>query len=133
MSGDQFASVVHKMLRNVNTAVSIPLVVSHAAKGDYGPLKDAGSGELDFGDLNLMGASIWCNEPWVGLAAKGPWGTDFDSYPTAYIAEFRQECSSVQRRAEPRSLWTSLCPAACRWSRSLAEPTRKIPSRTSQT
>ena len=26
----------------------------------------------------------------------------------------------------------SLCPAACRWSRSLAEPTRKIPSRISQ-
>lgn len=106
MSGDQFASVVHEMLRNVNTAVSIPLVVSHAAMGDYGPLKHAGSGDLDIGDLNLMGASIWCNEPWVGLDAKGPWGTDFDSYTTAYIAEFRHECSSVQRRAEPRSLWT---------------------------
>ena len=106
MSGDQFASVVHEMLRNVNTAVSIPLVVSHAAMGDYGPLEHAGSGDLDIGDLNLMGASIWCNEPWVGLDAEGPWGTDFDSYTTAYIAEFRQECSSVQRRAEPRSLWT---------------------------
>ena len=105
MSGDQFASVVHKMLRNVNTAVSIPLVVSRAAKGDYEPLRRAGSGELDFGDLNLMGASIWCNEPWVGLAAKGPWGTDFDSFTTAYIAEFRRKCSSVRRRAEPRSLW----------------------------
>ena len=105
LTGDQFASVVHKMLRNVNTAVSIPLVVSRAAKGDYGPLEHAGSGELDFGDLNLMGASIWCNEPWVGLAAKGPWGTDFDSFTTAYIAEFRRKCSSVLRRAEPRSLW----------------------------
>ena len=52
-----------------------------------------------------MGASIWCNEPWVGLDAKGPWGTDFDSYTTAYIADFRQKCSSVPKRAEPRSLW----------------------------
>jgi pimeloyl-ACP methyl ester carboxylesterase len=106
MSGDQFASVVHKMLRNVNAAVSIPLVVSRAAKGDYKPLGHAGPGELDFGELNLMGASIWCNEPWVGLEAKGPWGTDFDSYTAAKIAEFRQECSSVPKRTEPRSLWT---------------------------
>ena len=105
MTGDQFASVVHKMLRDVTKAVSIPLVVSRAAARDYEPLERAGSGDLEFGDLNLMGASIWCNEPWVGLDAKGPWGTDFDSYTTAYIAEFRQQCSSVPRRAEPRSLW----------------------------
>ena len=106
MSGDQLASVVHWMLRDVNTAVSIPLVVSHAAKGDYGPLEHADSGDLDIGDLNLMGASIWCSEPWAGLDAKGPWGTDFDSYTTALIANFREECSSVPKRAEPRSLWT---------------------------
>lgn len=105
MSGDQFASVVHKMLRDVNTAVSIPLVVSRAAKGDYGPLEQAGSGDLEIGHMNLMGASIWCNEPWVGLGARGPWGTDFDSYTTALVANFRKECSSVPKRAEPRSLW----------------------------
>jgi pimeloyl-ACP methyl ester carboxylesterase len=106
MSGDQLASIVHEMLRNVNTAVSIPLVVSYAANGDYGPLEQAGPGDLDIGHLNLMGASIWCNEPWVGLDAKGPWGTDFDSYTTALIAKFRQECSSVRKRAESRSLWS---------------------------
>jgi pimeloyl-ACP methyl ester carboxylesterase len=105
MTGDQFASVVHKMLRDVNTAVSIPLVVSHAVKGDYAPLEQAGSGDLDIGDLNVMGSSIWCSEPWVGLDAIGPWRTDFDSYATTFIAEFRQECSSVPRRAEPRSFW----------------------------
>jgi pimeloyl-ACP methyl ester carboxylesterase len=92
------------MLRNVNTAVSIPLVVSHAAKGDYGPLKHAGPGDLGV-SLDLMGSSIWCNEPWTGLDARGPWGMDFDTYTTAHIAEFRQECSSVPKRAEPRSLW----------------------------
>jgi pimeloyl-ACP methyl ester carboxylesterase len=105
MSGDQFASVVHVMLRDVNTAVSIPLVVSRAAKGDYGPLERADSGDLDIGDLNLMGASIWCSEPWVGLDAKGPWGTDFDSYTAALMAAFRNACSPVPKRAEPRALW----------------------------
>ena len=106
MTGDEFASVVHFMLLDLKKAVSIPLVVSRAAKGDYGPLERAGSGDLHIGDLNLMGSSIWCNEPWVGLEAKGPWGTDFDSYTAAQIEEFRQECSSVPKRAEPRSLWT---------------------------
>ncbi|HJU47533.1 MAG TPA: alpha/beta fold hydrolase [Gaiellaceae bacterium] len=106
MSGDELASVVHTMLRDVNTAVSIPLVVSRAAKGDYVPLEQAGSGDLDIGSFNLMGSSIWCNEPWVGLDAKGPWGTDFDSYTTALVAAFRRECSSVPKRAEPPSLWT---------------------------
>jgi hypothetical protein len=51
-------------------------------------------------------SSIWCNEPWTGLDATGPWGTDFDSYTTAQIAAFRHQCDSVSRRAEPRSLWT---------------------------
>lgn len=106
MTGDELASVVHAMLFDLEKAISIPLVVSSAAKGDYAPLEQAGSGDLDIGDLNVMRSSIFCNEPWAGLEAKGPWGTDFDSYTTAYIAAFRQECSSVPKRAEPRSLWT---------------------------
>ena len=53
-----------------------------------------------------MSKSIWCNEPWTGLDAKGPWGTAFDSYTAAKVAAFRRECSSVPTRAEPRSLWT---------------------------
>jgi pimeloyl-ACP methyl ester carboxylesterase len=105
MTGDQLASVVHVMLLDLEEAVSIPLVVSRAAKGDYGPLERAGSGDLDIGDLNVMGSSIWCNEPWAGIDAKGPWGTDFDGYATAKIAAFRKDCSSVPRRAEPHSLW----------------------------
>jgi pimeloyl-ACP methyl ester carboxylesterase len=104
MTGDEFASVVHAMLLDLDKAVSIPLVVSRAARGDYAPLKDEDSGDLDV-DLNLMGASIWCNEPWTGIDAKGPWGTDFDSYTTTLIAAFRKECSSIPKRAEPRSLW----------------------------
>jgi hypothetical protein len=53
-----------------------------------------------------MGSSIWCNEPWTGLDATGPWGTDFDSYTMAWLSAMRKECSSIPRRAEPRSLWT---------------------------
>jgi pimeloyl-ACP methyl ester carboxylesterase len=105
MTGDELASVVQGMLLDLQTAVSIPLVVSRAADGDYKPLERAGSRGLD-ADLNLMGSSIWCNEPWTGLDASGPWGTDFDSYTTARIAAFRQACSSVPKRAEALSLWT---------------------------
>lgn len=104
MTGDDLASLVQRMLLDLSKAVSIPLVVSRAAEGDYGPLERAGSGGFN-ADLNLMGSSIWCNEPWAGLDAKGPWGTEFDSYTRAWIAAFRQECSSIPRRAEPRSLW----------------------------
>jgi pimeloyl-ACP methyl ester carboxylesterase len=104
VTGDQFASVVHQMLRDVKTAVSIPLVVSRAAAGDFGPLERAGPGEPAV-SLDLMGSSIWCNEPWVGLGASGPWGTDFDGYTTVRIAAFRQQCRSVPKRAEPHSLW----------------------------
>jgi pimeloyl-ACP methyl ester carboxylesterase len=105
MTGDGLASVVHGMLLDLQKAVSIPLVVSRAAEGDYVPLERAGPAGLD-ADLNLMGSSIWCNEPWTGLAARGPWGTEFDSYTTARIAAFRRACGSVPKRAEPRSLWT---------------------------
>jgi pimeloyl-ACP methyl ester carboxylesterase len=105
MTGDEFASVVHVMLLDLTRAVSISLVVSSAAKGDYAPLKRAGLGDLEV-DLELMSSSIWCNEPWTGLDAKGPWGTDFDSYTTTRIAAFWKACSSVPKRAEPRSLWT---------------------------
>ena len=44
MTGDEFASVVHVMLLDLEKAVSIPLVVSSAAKGDYAPLEAGGLG-----------------------------------------------------------------------------------------
>jgi pimeloyl-ACP methyl ester carboxylesterase len=103
-TGDELAAVVHVLLLDGTKAVSIPLVVSSAAKGDYRPLDDAGSGDLN-AELNLMSKSIWCNEPWTGLDATGPWGTDFDSYTAARIAAFRHRCNSVPKRAEPDSLW----------------------------
>ncbi|HEY1318395.1 MAG TPA: alpha/beta fold hydrolase [Gaiella sp.] len=110
MTGDDLASIVQLMLLDLEKAVSIPLVIGQAAEGNYGPLERQDSRGLDV-DLNLMGLSIWCNEPWTGLDAKGAWGTDFDSYTQARIAAFREECSSVPRRAEPRSLWTLPTPS----------------------
>jgi pimeloyl-ACP methyl ester carboxylesterase len=103
MTGDTFASVVHAMLLDLDKAVSIPLVVSRAAAGDYAPLKNAGSGDLPF-TIGLM-SSIWCTEPWTGLNATGRWGTEFDSYTSAQIMAVRRQCSSVPKRDEPRALW----------------------------
>lgn len=105
MSGVRLASIVHSLLVDANKASSIPLVVSRAARGDYGPLGRAGRGDLET-STQLMYWSIWCNEPWTGLGANGPWGTAFDSYTTAFIAQFRLGCSFFPRRAEARSLWT---------------------------
>jgi hypothetical protein len=39
-TGDELASVVHDTLLDLQKAVSIPLVVSRAADGDYGPLEE---------------------------------------------------------------------------------------------
>lgn len=106
MTGNEFAGVVHVMLLDMNTAPSIPLVVSRAAKGDYAPLNQQGPGDLSPQGTQLMTWSIWCNEPWTGLDADPPWGTEFDSYTAAYIAEFRRGCTFFPKRAEPASLWT---------------------------
>ncbi len=73
MTGDELASIVHELLRDLEKAVSIPLIVSSAAKGDFAPLEEAGSGDLAV-DLNLMSKSIWCNEPWIGLDCDGTVG-----------------------------------------------------------
>ena len=106
MTGDELAGVVHVMLLDMNTAASIPLVVSSAAKGDFAPLNQQAPGDLRPPGPQLMPWSIWCNEPWTGLDANPPWGTEFDSYTAAYIAEFRRGCTFFPKRAEPASLWT---------------------------
>jgi pimeloyl-ACP methyl ester carboxylesterase len=105
MSGAQLASVIHRVLLDLDGVPSIPLVVSRAAKGDYAPLIQAGSGDLNV-SAQLMYWSIWCNEPWSGLGAKGPWGTAFDSYTAAFIAQLQRGCSFMPKRPEPPALWT---------------------------
>lgn len=108
-TGAGLAGVVQGMLLDLNEAVSIPLVVSRAARGDYGPLNRRlpkptanGAGPIRL----LMFWSIFCNEPWVGLGAQGPWGTDFDGYATASITDKLLYCPNIPRRAEPRASWT---------------------------
>lgn len=106
MTGDELAGVVHVMLLDTEKATSIPLVVSRAAQGVYAPLNQQGPGDLSWTGLQLMAWSIWCNEPWTGLDAKPPWGTEFDSYTATKIAAFRRACTFFPKRAEPDSLWT---------------------------
>ena len=130
-SGDELASVVHVMLLDGTKAVSIPLVISRAAAGDYAPLEHAGSGDLN-PSLGLM-SSIWCNEPWTGLDATGPWGTEFDSYTTAQIAAFRHRCNSVPKRPSRARSGGFPRPAACRCLPSWAAPTHRTRSPTSPT
>jgi pimeloyl-ACP methyl ester carboxylesterase len=105
MTGAELAAVVHAMLVDGSRVPAIPLVISRAAQGDFGPLLAAGKGDLAVSP-QLMYWSIWCNEPWAGIAAKGPWGTAFDSYTAAFSAKIRRGCTFMPRRAEPRSSWT---------------------------
>ena len=105
MTGDEFASIVHVMLLDLEKAVSIPLVVSSAAKGDYAPLEAQGSGDLDVepeadGLLDLVQRAL------DRARCEGAVGHRLRQLHDARIAEFRKDCSSVPRRAEPRSLWT---------------------------
>jgi pimeloyl-ACP methyl ester carboxylesterase len=104
ISGDELAGVVQTMLLDAGTAASIPLVVTRAAAGVYGPLNE--QIEPGVAERQVMFWSIWCNEPWVGLGAKGPWHTDFDGYTARTIAEYRQVCSAVPKRSEPAAAWT---------------------------
>jgi pimeloyl-ACP methyl ester carboxylesterase len=103
-TGSGLAGIVQAMLVDPSTTAEIPLVVTRAAVRDYGPLNaHIGAG---FQALDLMFYGIWCNEPWVGLGAHGPWHTDFDSNTTSAIAFHRGICAYIPKRAEPASDWT---------------------------
>lgn len=103
-TGAGLAGVVQTMLLDAGTAAQIPLLVSRAAKGDYASL-NARLVQSPTPQLDLMYYGIWCNEPWVGLDAHGPWHTDFDSTTTSSIATHRKICRYVPKRAEPSADW----------------------------
>lgn len=103
MTGDDLAGVVQTMLLSVDTAASIPLVVTRAAAGNFAPLDLQTRPGVH--DDQMMFWSIWCNEPWVGLDVHGPWHTIFDGYTTHTIAQYRHVCASVPKRAEPAAAW----------------------------
>ena len=134
MTGDELASIVHVMLLDGTKAVSIPLVVSSAAKGDYGPLEDADSGDLDRRGLNLMGSSR------SGATSPGPGSMRRGRGAPTSTATRRPGSRRSGRLAPPsRSALSrgrsgrSPRPAPCRCSPSWAAPTRRTPSRTSPT
>jgi pimeloyl-ACP methyl ester carboxylesterase len=100
LSGDDLAGVIQLMTLHASSAASIPLAVSRAARGDYGPL----AGEIPSeGDNPLMFWSIWCNERWVGLDARGPWGTYLDGYTASQLDRYHSVCAYVPDHAEPAS------------------------------
>jgi pimeloyl-ACP methyl ester carboxylesterase len=103
ISGDGLAGVVQGMLQDGTRAARIPFVVAQAAAGHYAPL----AAEVDTGGAinSLMYWSIWCNEPWVGLGAKGPWHTLFDGYARASIDEHRMICRYIPKHASPAADW----------------------------
>jgi pimeloyl-ACP methyl ester carboxylesterase len=105
INGAGLAGVIQGMLMDAGDAAEIPYLVNRAAAGDYRRLNERISDDGPI--LQLMYWSIWCNEPWVGMGARGPWGTDFDSYARSSIASHRQSCSYLPKRAEPASAWAS--------------------------
>lgn len=102
-NGDGLVSVIQSMLVSSTTAASIPLLVSRAAAGDYSVVAD--HVDTSGGINSVMYWRIWCNEPWVGLNAKGPWHTLFDGFATSSIAQHRQVCTYIPKSPEPGAAW----------------------------
>ena len=102
-TGAGLAGVIQEMMRDAGDAAEIPFLVSRATAGDYRRLNEriSAGGPI----LQLMYWSIWCNEPWVGLGAKGPWRTDFDGHTRISVASHRETCSYLPERPEPAFTW----------------------------
>jgi len=129
ITGDGLAGVVQQMTLVSSAASYIPLVVSRAAVGDYGPLSHyAVSGELT---RSMMYWSIMCNEPWVGLDSTGPWHSYLDGATTGQLALSRAVCGYLPVRAEAPSDWTRpqspRSAARARRGRRPARPDRQPP------
>jgi pimeloyl-ACP methyl ester carboxylesterase len=101
LTGNDLAGLIQSMTRSASSAASIPLAVARAVRGDYATLarQIPGAGA----DSPLMFWSIWCNERWVGLDARGPWGTYLDGYVASQLERYRSVCAYVPEHAEPVS------------------------------
>ena len=101
LTGDGLAGVIQSMTLTAAGAASIPLVVSRAAAGKYAPL----SRHIAAGGppLAIMYWSIWCNERWVGLDARGPWGTYLDGSTAGALEFYRSVCAYFPKFVEPAS------------------------------
>jgi pimeloyl-ACP methyl ester carboxylesterase len=104
LSGDGLAGVIQSMSRTAEQAASIPLVVSRAAAGVYGPLaRFVEGGETT---RSIMFWSIWCNERWVGLDAQSASGTYLDGNAAASLDLYRTVCALFPTHQEPTSSQT---------------------------
>jgi pimeloyl-ACP methyl ester carboxylesterase len=103
IDGNDLAGVVHTLLLAADSAAQIPYLVSRTAAGDYGPL--ARHLSPPGVTRQLMYWSVWCNEPWVGIDAKGPWHTLFDGYLANSLRTERLACSILPKRQEPPAAW----------------------------
>lgn len=103
ITGDGLASVIQTMSLDAGKARWIPLAVTSAARGDLTTL----SSFLDPGGVStsIMYWSIMCNEPWVGLDARGPFHTYLDGTTASRLAGMRTICSSLPRRAAQKGDW----------------------------
>jgi pimeloyl-ACP methyl ester carboxylesterase len=103
ITGDGLAGVVHRLTLVAEQARFVPYVVSRAAAGDYAPLLlRLGSAELN---RSAMYWSISCNEPWVGLDSRGPWGGYVDGLTVLALEQYRTVCRFLPSRDEPASAW----------------------------
>jgi pimeloyl-ACP methyl ester carboxylesterase len=107
LGGDWLAGVVQSLTLSAGTAVRIPLLVSRAAAGDTSPLEPYASGVGT--NRQIMFWSIWCNEPWVGIApaaaAADAAGTYLEGYSAGAMALYSGVCSVFPKRAEPAPPW----------------------------
>jgi pimeloyl-ACP methyl ester carboxylesterase len=103
LDGDGLAGIVHDMLLDPQTAAAIPYVVTRAGAGDLRPLARQAAPGTRSGQLVFW--SIWCDEPWVGLGAGGPWHTLFDGWTRRLLAGYRAACRGLPHRPEPAAAW----------------------------
>jgi pimeloyl-ACP methyl ester carboxylesterase len=102
VSGDDLAGIVQSLTLNDSGAALIPSLVIRLARGDLGALRDHVGGEPT---RQVMFWAIWCNEPWVGLAAKGPWHSYLDGYTASDLASYNRACSLIPKHVEPAAAW----------------------------
>jgi pimeloyl-ACP methyl ester carboxylesterase len=102
LTGDGLAGVVQSLTLTDEGAAVVPSLVTRLARGDLGALRDHVGGEPT---RQVMFWAVWCNEPWVGLDAKGPWHSYLDGYTVADLASYNAACALVPKHAEPAALW----------------------------
>jgi pimeloyl-ACP methyl ester carboxylesterase len=102
VTGDDLAGIVQSLTLDDRGAALVPFLVTRLARGDLGALRDhVGGGPT----RQVVFWAIWCNEPWVGLDAKGPWHSYLDGYTVSDLASSNRACSLFPKHDEPAGAW----------------------------